>query len=413
MNENKNYSQERKSSMLRIFQGEKLKKMLSLMTEISGMSLFFIDYKGEVVVSSGMENGYCAAGKKESSVCRECQMNLALAATKATIKNETLLFQCPEGLVNMAAPVVVNQQYLGALAGGRVRCEEEAAFPVLAHGEGRPAKRRKNYNKIPVLSRKKIEALSELFFSILQEMGEKEELREQLSTLKRQEKHLSDMRRSSARLKEKIGEKEQERLKAKLYPQFLLNFLVTISNYAILENAYRTEEVTADLASIFRYYVDENLEEVLVKQELSQIDKYLKTLKNQYDGRFDYVINCEEEAQWKKIPVLSIFPFVEYVINDGVFPGHFKGKFYLDAETVNGRLVIRVQLQNTDYLLAGSKVKRRREHIVDDTLLIEQIFNTEKRLSHIYEGDCHVVIHPNMIQLDMPETRKSRRDEDD
>ena len=241
----------------------------------------------------------------------------------------------------------------------------------------------------------------------MKEMGEKETLREQISTLERQEKHLSDMRKSNAYLKEKIEKKEQERLKAGLYPQFLLNFLVTISNYAILENASQTEEVIADLASVLRYYVDEDLEEVSVKQELSQIEKYLKTLKKQYDNRFDYIINCEEEAQWEKIPVLTIFPFVEYIINAGILPGHFKGKFYMDAEIDDGRLVIRMQLQSTDYLLTGGGMTGGKEYIVDESLLMEQIVNTEKRLLHVYEGDCHVVIHPDMIRLDMPENKKN------
>lgn len=407
MIEKRNYSQKEESGLLRIFQRENLEKLLASMTEISGMSLFFIDYKGETVISSGIETAYCADVDNESSSCRECRTNLVLAAAKAAIKNEISLFRCPKGLVNMALPIVVDHQYLGALAGGRVRCEEQSAFPVLIQEENDFVGDRGKYMEIPVLTQKKIEALSKVFFFMLKEMGEKETLREQISTLERQEKHLSDMRKSNAYLKEKIEKKEQERLKAGLYPQFLLNFLVTISNYAILENASQTEEVIADLASVLRYYVDEDLEEVSVKQELSQIEKYLKTLKKQYDNRFDYIINCEEEAQWEKIPVLTIFPFVEYIINAGILPGHFKGKFYMDAEIDDGRLVIRMQLQSTDYLLTGGGMTGGKEYIVDESLLMEQIVNTEKRLLHVYEGDCHVVIHPDMIRLDMPENKKN------
>ena len=60
MIEKRNYSQEEESGLLRIFQRENLEKLLASMTEISGMSLFFIDYKGETVISSGIETAYCA-----------------------------------------------------------------------------------------------------------------------------------------------------------------------------------------------------------------------------------------------------------------------------------------------------------------------------------------------------------------
>ena len=165
MIEKRNYSQEEESGLLRIFQRENLEKLLASMTEISGMSLFFIDYKGETVISSGIETAYCADVDNESSSCRECRTNLVLAAAKAAIKNEISLFRCPKGLVNMALPIVVDHQYLGALAGGRVRCEEQSAFPVLIQEENDFVGDRGKYMEIPVLTQKKIEALSKVFFS--------------------------------------------------------------------------------------------------------------------------------------------------------------------------------------------------------------------------------------------------------
>lgn len=406
-------TKERIPDILKIYKKEKLENFINKMMEVSDMLLFFMDYKGEIIVSGDAIYEYGSDKKYQSIFLKKCYDTLAIAATKAAIKNKPFLFYCPKKIVNLTIPIVINGHYMGALAGGMIRCDEENAFPVFSQEyENEDWKENEKHLKnIPILPYKKIMAWSELLFSFLEEMKEKEECRLQLLKKERYKKHLEEIRRNNILLKEDIEKKEQERLKAKLLPQLLLNFFVTASNYAVLENAVQTEEVIVDLSSVFRYYMDDSFEEIAVKQELEQIDKYLKTLQNQYDGRFHFIINCKEDAKWAKIPVLSIFPFVEYVINDGILPGHFKGKLYLDVELSNRYILVQIQLQSTDYILGG--FNRRREMTIDDTFLIEQIRNTEKRLFHIYDGDCQVIIHPDMVKIEMPERIETRRNGSD
>lgn len=406
-------TKERIPDILKIYKKEKLENFINKMMEVSDMLLFFIDYKGEIIVSGDAIYEYGSDKKYQFIFFKKCYDTLAIAATKAAIKNKPFLFYCPKKIVNLTIPIVIDGHYMGALAGGMIRCDEENAFPIFSQeNENEDWKENEKHLKnIPILPYKKIMAWSELLFSFLEEMKEKEECRLQLLKKERYKKHLEEIRRNNILLKEDIEKKEQERLKAKLLPQLLLNFFVTASNYAVLENAVQTEEVIVDLSSVFRYYMDDSFEEIAVKQELEQIDKYLKTLQNQYDGRFHFIINCKEDAKWAKIPVLSIFPFVEYIINDGILPGHFKGKLYLDVELSNRYILVQIQLQSTDYILGG--FNRRREMTIDDTFLIEQIRNTEKRLFHIYDGDCQVIIHPDMVKIQMPERRETRRNERD
>lgn len=406
-------TKERIPDILKIYKKEKLENFINKMMEVSDMLLFFIDYKGEIIVSGDAIYEYGSDKKYQFIFFKKCYDTLAIAATKAAIKNKPFLFYCPKKIVNLTIPIVIDGHYMGALAGGMIRCDEENAFPIFSQeNENEDWKENEKHLKnIPILPYKKIMAWSELLFSFLEEMKEKEECRLQLLKKERYKKHLEEIRRNNILLKEDIEKKEQERLKAKLLPQLLLNFFVTASNYAVLENAVQTEEVIVDLSSVFRYYMDDSFEEIAVKQELEQIDKYLKTLQNQYDGRFHFIINCKEDAKWAKIPVLSIFPFVEYIINDGILPGHFKGKLYLDVELSNRYILVQIQLQSTDYILGG--FNRRREMTIDDTFLIEQIRNTEKRLFHIYDGDCQVIIHPDMVKIEMPERIETRRNESD
>lgn len=404
-------TKERIPDILKIYKKEKLENFINKMMEVSDMLLFFIDYKGEIIVSGDAMYEYGSNKKYQSIFFKKCYDTLAIAATKAAIKNKPFLFYCPKKIVNLTIPIVIDGHYMGALAGGMIRCDEENAFPVFSQeNENEDWKEQEKHLKnIPILPYKKIMAWSDLLFSFLEEMREKEEYRRQLLKMERYKKHLEEIRSSNILLKADIEKKEQERLKAKLLPQRLLNFFVTVSNYAVLENAIQTEEVIVDLASVLRYYMDDSYEKIAVKQELEQIDKYLKTLKNQYEGRFHYIINCEEDAKWVKIPILCIFPFVEYVINDGILPGHFKGRLYLNVELSGGYILIQIQLQSTDYILGAPKGKR--EMTIDDNFLNEQIRNTEKRLFHIYDGECRLLIHPDMVKIEIPENRETRRNE--
>ena len=83
-------------------------------------------YKGEPVTKGEKEEKFCKERKKEDEKCSECQISRAFAAAKSAIKNCTHIFTCPNGLVHMAIPIIVNNQYIGAMVGGPIRCEEKA-----------------------------------------------------------------------------------------------------------------------------------------------------------------------------------------------------------------------------------------------------------------------------------------------
>lgn len=391
-------------SLLGIFGKETLNELIRKLADATDFSFSIIDYRGQQIADEVIANPYCLA-KKDTPECLECQMQAAFAAAKAAIKCCPYRYRCPQGLSGIAVPVIVKDQYLGALIGGKVRCADEkknSASLFLEEDEIVEPKKDPLYEEVPEFSDRRMSAVADLMYLLLKEMGEKETYGLKLSTLERRDVHLQDMRRKNALMVSEVREKEMAHLRAKLMPQLLLNMFSTVSNLAILESADKTEAAIADLSSVLRYYIDDSQEKTTVKKELEQIEHYLKVLRQQYGDRFSYRIKCDETTGRVSIPVLTIFPFVGYVLDFGVIPGYFQGTVYIDVEVSGNHLVISTQLEKKNPDVSGKKTSRKSDLLVDDGGVLEQLENTKKRLRYFYGDDCKITIRPQHTVIELP-----------
>ena len=288
--EKKNGRGKKEVSLLGLFGKKFLEETQGKLAEATGISFFIIDYKGEPVTKGEQEEDFCEKRKEEDIRCSECQITRAFAAAKSAIKNCPYIFTCPNGLVHMAIPIVVNNQYIGAIIGGPIRCEKKA----LKDSElGDTEQERKafldklgeetEYQNITSFTEKRVVAVADMVFLLFKEMGVKETTAIKLGALEHKEVHLSDIRKRNKLLEDKVSQLEYELLKGKLPKQFMLNLLTTVSSFSILENASRTENITAEMASVLRYYLDNSSEVISLSEELKQIECYLDILRQQYD----------------------------------------------------------------------------------------------------------------------------------
>ncbi len=313
--EKKNGRGKKEVSLLGLFGKKFLEETQGKLAEATGISFFIIDYKGEPVTKGEQEEDFCEKRKEEDIRCSECQITRAFAAAKSAIKNCPYIFTCPNGLVHMAIPIVVNNQYIGAIIGGPIRCEKKA----LKDSElGDTEQERKafldklgeetEYQNITSFTEKRVVAVADMVFLLFKEMGVKETTAIKLGALEHKEVHLSDIRKRNKLLEDKVSQLEYELLKGKLPKQFMLNLLTTVSSFSILENASRTENITAEMASVLRYYLDNSSEVISLSEELKQIECYLDILRQQYDNRLEYGVLSEgsgeaEDSDYWNFPI--------------------------------------------------------------------------------------------------------------
>ena len=395
-------------NLLGLFGREALEQLQKRLGDATDFSVSIIDYRGGEIVPAYHQKEYDLFlrhhGENDS-----CQMSAAFSAAKAAITNLPYIYLCQCGLVKVAIPVIVNEQYLGAIICGYIRCddvnEKDPATQMQIVQKDFPSQEKESHEEdlkeIPSFSAGKIQNVANLAFYLVREMSSKEEYTIKLGKEEHNHIHLQEMRKKNADLAETVKKLELEAMKKNLYPQALINILITCSNLAIIEDAPMTRNIIESFSSNLRYYIGHSGENVSLNKELVQIEKYLNTLKLQYENRFDVSVFREGIKKEQKIPKMVLFLLVEYMINTTVQRSGYQGKLSLDVRYISGRCVATIQYEynNEEDRLSETLTDRLD---VDEKEFIDQIPYIEKRLAHDYGSDYKLSITSDMIRLDLP-----------
>ena len=84
-------------------------------------AIITIDYKGIPVSKHSMRTAFCTVIRENPVTCKRCYRCDALAGLEAVRRNEPFIYLCHCGIVDVAVPIVVGEQYLGAVMFGQVR----------------------------------------------------------------------------------------------------------------------------------------------------------------------------------------------------------------------------------------------------------------------------------------------------
>ena len=392
-------------NLLGLFGREKLEQLEKRLGEATDFSVSIIDYRGGEVVPAYHQNAYedFLRHHEEPS----CQMSAAFSAAKAAITNLPYIYLCQCGLVKATIPMVVNEQYIGAIICGYIRCDDvEEKDPVTQNQIvqkdfplGHEAEKDEYLNNMPSFSAQKIQDVAGLAFYLVREMCSREEYSIRLSKEEHNHIHLQEMRKKNGELSEIIRNLEMDSMKKNLYPQALINILITVSNLSIIEEAPMTRNIIESFSSVLRYYIGHGGENVSMNKEIVQIEKYLNTLKVQYENRFDLTVSREGIRKEQKIPKMVLFLLVEYMINTTVQRSGYQGHFSLDVRYISGRCVatIRYDCEHADRTAADTLTD-----LLEDKEFIDQVPYIERRLKHEYGDDYKLSIEPDLIRLDIP-----------
>ncbi len=115
----------------------------------------------------------------------------------------------------------------------------------------------------------------------------------------------------------KLRQKQTElrMLQAQINPHFLYNILGSIGNLALLGDGKRVNTITRALAMFYRMTFASGTGLISVRQEISQVSKYLDILKIQYQHRLDVVMEIDELVYPFGTPRFILQPFVENAVN--------------------------------------------------------------------------------------------------
>jgi hypothetical protein len=182
---------------------------------------------------------------------------------------------------------------------------------------------------------------------------------------------------SQHELRELTSRAQIHALQAQIRPHFLFNTLNVLSNL-IHEDPRKAEDLTEELASVFRYTLDATRTEwVSLEDECRFVTSYLQIEKARFEGRLGYLIDLEPRTRTVRIPPMILQPVVENAVRHGIASRIEGGTVRLSAKLSAGRLELVVED-------SGSGVKKD-EHSGRQGIGLK---NVRDRLTHIYRDQA-------------------------
>ncbi len=392
-----NNSRNKEMSLIGLFSKDYLAGVQNNLISATGISFFMIDYRGTPVTDHDFSNLFCTSRANQEEYYNACQMAYAMAAAKSAIQNIPYVFYGPDHLANIAIPVIVKNQYLGALIGGPAICSDDEsgdAFESVAVASSLPEY---DVSVLPVFTMQRLKALADLVYRLFSEIGEKETCLLDTARMEHDRVHYDALRKKNLELTNKIKELELQNLRIEMPNQLVLNLFTAVSNFAILENAEKTENLVSEFSSVLRFYLDEYKDKMEISQALEQVRSYLNVLKMQFDDNFDFRINCQPVMETQMIPALSLLPFVTYMIDSFVSSKNGRGKFYIDVEKYGPHCRISMQMDGAQSGKSGGLGS-----VTDIQSIQKQISLIRKRFEYEYHENCMIDVHAARTILEIP-----------
>lgn len=318
----------------------KLQKIQDEFSEATGFAAITVDYRGKPVTTHSSCSNFCKMiREKASDLCEKCDSRGGFEAIQT---GQPFIYKCHAGIVDFAAPIVVNGQYLGAIMGGQViTADDNAMLGKITEDTldvGEDVKLIEAYIQIPIISYKKIKSVANMMFHIANTIAETGYINVMQEELHKQSIELIEAREAELKLENELKKSEIKTLHSQLNPQFLLKTLGTIGNLSYIEKANETVEITYTLIDLMKYVATNIFKKVTVEDEMNFIEKYLYIHKKRLGERLTFTIEVNDDTKKIMIPSFFLHPLVENAINE--------------IETKEGQVVISVKVTLTkDHLM--------------------------------------------------------------
>ena len=153
---------------------EKFQKIQDQMAAATDMAIITVDYRGMPVTEHSRCCEFCGIVREHpvyGKMCQKCDSRGGLEAARLM---QPYIYLCHMGIVDIAVPIIVEDQYLGAVMAGQVLIhdgqEKENLEQIIQrqHSLDIPVKNAldEHYGKLPVMSLEKVKAVACMLFQI-------------------------------------------------------------------------------------------------------------------------------------------------------------------------------------------------------------------------------------------------------
>ena len=136
------------------------------------LALLTVDYKGVPVTTHSACRAFCEKIRKipyYQDLCQKCDSRGGLEAARV---QKPYIYMCHMGIVDLAVPIIAENQYLGAMMAGQVRVTDKSSLEPILNIKHDTEKCKqyeelvKDYYALPILTYEKIEAIGNTLFEL-------------------------------------------------------------------------------------------------------------------------------------------------------------------------------------------------------------------------------------------------------
>lgn len=155
---------------------KKWKKLQDSLSIVTKLAIITVDYKGTPITHHSDVRPFCKMMRDNPNTAKLCEKCDARGGLEAVRTNAPYIYLCHWNIIDMAIPIIVDDQYVGAIMAGEVRLADSGEQQTLEQMLTVPAKRlaqvdqkeeiNRLYDSIPTLSYSEIKEAAQMLYRL-------------------------------------------------------------------------------------------------------------------------------------------------------------------------------------------------------------------------------------------------------
>lgn len=362
-----------------------LQEIQDKFSEATGLSSVIVDTEGNPITTPSNFTCFCNYLRDNVVGLNRCKACDDTGGRRAWESKKPMIYRCHSGLTDLAAPIIVQDQYIGAFLAGQVVIAEdkdEIKEDMLRRVGGLNLDSfilSELFDKVEIVPEKRIKAAAELIYIMSNYIVE-------IGVANIAQKLLMAEMKAKADLENLLRAAELKALQSQVNPHFLFNTLNTIARMALLEGASQTQEVVYALSDLLRNNLCDVDKMRKLEEEVKSIQDYLVIQKKRFGDRIQAEIEILPEIMQTNIPALTLQPLVENSIIHGLEGKSDGGSIYIRGHKDNDKVYIEVS--DTGVGLSQEQInnifRKEKRTVTQGQTTGLGILNVHKRIQHFF-----------------------------
>ncbi len=297
------------ANLLHYFDRDMLEQFQRAISKATGLAFITVDYRGEPVTENTNFTEHCQCMRSDPERMKNCFASDAYGAIQAAVSREPNVYFCPNGLIEMAVPIIIYGHYMGGFIGGQFRCEDApemvSRLYKLTHIQETAEERQHRlelFNKIPLSTYEHVTDVARLVSLIINQLCLREFWKQTNQDQVSQELAKISEEEGKWLEEKKAAERKIQELSSRYNPYFLRDSLAGLAHLAA---AGQTEQMEA-LSRLLARYVQATLVRpqaaILLQEELEEVSIYLDIQKLKSVQPLSYAIQVEGDLSGAYVP---------------------------------------------------------------------------------------------------------------